>query len=58
MFITVFTIGNAYKDFVGKPEGKTPLWRPSRRLEYNIKVDLKVVGCESVDWIHLSGCCE
>lgn len=54
MLINVFTTGNAYKDFVGKPEGKTPLWRPRRRVEYTIKVDLKDVGCESVGWVLLA----
>jgi hypothetical protein len=33
-----------YKDFVGKPEGKRPLRRPSRRREDNIKMDIQVVG--------------
>jgi hypothetical protein len=29
---------NAYKVFVGKPEGKRPLGRPRSRLEDNIKM--------------------
>ena len=29
---------------VGKPEGKSPLGRPRRRLEDNIKMDLQEVG--------------
>jgi hypothetical protein len=43
---------NAYKMFVGKPEGKRPL---SRSWEDNIKIDLKVIGCECVcvDCTHL-----
>jgi hypothetical protein len=32
---------NAYTIWVGKPEGKTPLERPRRRCEYNIKWDHK-----------------
>jgi hypothetical protein len=32
---------NAYKTWVGKPEGKTLLGRPWRRWEYNIRIDLK-----------------
>jgi hypothetical protein len=32
----------------GKPEGKRPLWRPKRREEDNIRMDLKV-GCCGVD---------
>jgi hypothetical protein len=31
---------NAYKIFVGKPEGKRPLGRPTHRWEDNIKKDL------------------
>jgi hypothetical protein len=29
---------------VGKPEGKRPLGRPSRRWVYNIKMDLTKIG--------------
>jgi hypothetical protein len=29
---------------VGRPEGRRPLGRPSRRWEDNIKMDLKEVG--------------
>ena len=43
-----------YRVLVGKPEGKRPLWRPRRRWEDNIKMDLQEVGCEGVDWIDLS----
>ena len=34
-----------YRVLVGKPEGKTPLGRPRRRWEYNIKMDLQEVEC-------------
>jgi hypothetical protein len=43
-----------YKMLVGKPERKRPLWRPRRRWEDNIKMDLKEMGCVVVDWIHLA----
>ena len=33
-----------YTVLVGKPEGKRPLERPSRRWEDNIKMDLREVG--------------
>ena len=33
-----------HKVLVGKPEGKTPLGRPRRRWEDNIKMDLDEVG--------------
>ena len=42
-----------YKALVGKPEGKRPLGRPSRRWEDNIKMDLQEVGCGGMDWIEL-----
>jgi hypothetical protein len=32
---------NAYRTLVGKPEGKIPLGRLSRRWVYNIKMDLR-----------------
>jgi hypothetical protein len=32
---------NAYRILVVKPEGKRPLWRPRRKLEDNIKMDLR-----------------
>jgi hypothetical protein len=45
---------NAYQILVGKPEGKRPLGRPRRRWEDNIKMDLRKVGLEEVDCIHLA----
>jgi len=33
-----------YTVFVGKPEGKRPLRRPTSRWEDNIKMDLQEVG--------------
>jgi len=38
---------------VGKPKGKRLLWRPRRRWEDNIKMDLQEVGCGGMDWIEL-----
>ena len=34
---------NAYRVFVGEPEGKGPLGKPRRRWEDNIKMDLREV---------------
>jgi hypothetical protein len=34
----------AYRIFVGRPEGRTPLGKPKRRWEENIKIDLQEVG--------------
>jgi hypothetical protein len=45
---------NAYNTLVGKPEGKKPLGRPRRRWEDNIRMDLREVGWEGVDWMHLA----
>jgi hypothetical protein len=45
---------NAYRILVGKPEGKRPRWRHRRRWEYNIRMDLKEIGWEGVDWMHLA----
>jgi hypothetical protein len=39
---------------VGKPEGKRPLGRTRLRLENNIKIDLREVWCEGMDWIELA----
>jgi len=41
---------NANVILVGKPEEK----RLSRRWEYNVKMNLKQLGCEGVDWIKLA----
>jgi hypothetical protein len=41
------------KRLVGKPEVQR-IWRHGRSWEYNIKMDLKQIGCEYVDWIYLA----
>ena len=47
--------GEAYMGFwYGKTEGKRPLGRSRRRLEDNIKMDLKEVRCGCMDWIQLA----
>jgi hypothetical protein len=46
-------VRNAHTILVGKPEGKRPLRRSWCRLEDNIRMDLKEIGWERVDWIHL-----
>jgi hypothetical protein len=45
---------NAYKIVVGKPERKRSLGKPRRRWEDNIRMDLREIGWEGVDWIHLA----
>jgi len=42
-----------YRVLVGKPEGKRPLGKPRHRWEYNIKTDIREVGCGVMDWIEL-----
>jgi hypothetical protein len=39
-----------YRGLVGKPEGKRPLGRPTRRWEDNIKINLQEVACGGLDW--------
>jgi hypothetical protein len=45
---------NAYRILVGKPKGKRPLGRPRRRLVDNIKIHLREVGWDGMDWIDLA----
>jgi hypothetical protein len=39
---------------VGKPEGKRPLERPRHRWVDYIKMDLREIGWDSMDWIDLA----
>jgi len=43
-----------YRVLVGKPEGRSPLGKPRRRWEDNIRKDLREVGCGCVDWMELA----
>jgi hypothetical protein len=44
-----------YKVLSGKPEGRTTLGRPRRRLEDGIRLDLREIGWgDRVDWIRLA----
>jgi hypothetical protein len=45
---------NSYKTSVENPEEKRPRGRPGRRWEENIRIDLREVRWESVDWMHLA----
>jgi hypothetical protein len=45
---------NAYRILVGKPEGKRPLKRPRRRWVDNIKLNLREIEWDGVDWIELA----
>jgi hypothetical protein len=45
---------NAYRILVGKPEGKRPLERPRRRWVNNIKMGLREIEWDGMDWIDLA----
>jgi hypothetical protein len=45
---------NAYRIFVGKPDGMRPLGRPSSRWVDNIKMDLRETKWSGIDWIELA----
>jgi hypothetical protein len=45
---------NAYRILVGKPDGKRPLGRPRCRWVDNIKMDLREIGWDGIDWIELA----
>jgi hypothetical protein len=42
---------NAYRILVGKPEGRRPLGRPRRTWVHNIKIDLREIRWDGVDWV-------
>jgi hypothetical protein len=41
---------NAYRILVRKAEGKRPLGRPRHRWVDNIKMDLREIGWDGMDW--------
>jgi hypothetical protein len=43
----------AYRILVGNPEGKRPLGRPSRRWMNNIKIHLREIVWDGMDWMDL-----
>jgi hypothetical protein len=45
---------NSYRRLMGKPEGRRPLGRPRRRWVDNIKMDLREIGYDGVDWVDLA----
>jgi hypothetical protein len=44
---------NAYRILVGKPEGKRPQGTSRHRLVDNIKMDLREIEWDGMDWIDL-----
>jgi hypothetical protein len=45
---------NAYRILVGKPEGKRPLGRPRHKWVDYIKMVLREIGWDGMDWIDLA----
>jgi hypothetical protein len=45
---------NACRILVGKPEGKRPLGKPRRMWVNNIKMNLKEIELNAMDWIDLA----
>jgi hypothetical protein len=45
---------SVYRIVVGRPESKRPLGRPRRRWEDNIKLGLREIGIDGVNWIRLA----
>jgi hypothetical protein len=46
---------NACRIVVGEPEGKTPLGRSRRRWVDNIKINLREIELDGMDWIDRIG---
>ena len=42
---------SAFKILTGKPRGKSPLGRPRRRWEYNIRINLEEIGINAGNWV-------
>jgi hypothetical protein len=45
---------NAYRILMGKPEGNRPLGRLRRRWVNNIKMVVREIGWDGMDWIDLA----
>jgi hypothetical protein len=45
---------NLYKSFIVKPEEKKPLQTPRSRWEDNIRINLREIRWEGVEWMHLA----
>jgi len=48
------TMRDAYSFWLENLKGIYQLVRPSRRWEDNIRMDLREIGWEGVDWMHLA----
>jgi hypothetical protein len=45
---------NAYRILVGKLEGRRPLGRPRRLWVHNIKMDLREIDWDDIEWMNLA----
>jgi hypothetical protein len=45
---------NCIQDFGRKPERKRSLGRPKRRWDDDIRMNLREIGWEALDWMHLA----
>jgi hypothetical protein len=45
---------HVYRVLVGRPKSKRPVGRPMHRWEDNIKIDLRVIRINGVNWIQLA----
>jgi len=45
---------NTYRILVGEPLGNVHIWRPRKKREDNIKMDIWKVGCVDCRWIELA----
>jgi hypothetical protein len=45
---------NAYRILVRKPDGRRPLGSPRYRWAENINMDIREMGRDCMDWIHLA----
>jgi hypothetical protein len=45
---------NPYRILVGKPEGKRQVGSPRRRWVDSIKIDIREIGWDGMDWIDLA----
>jgi hypothetical protein len=45
---------NAYSILMGKPEEERPLGRPRRNWVHSIRMDLREIVCDGLDWIDVA----
>jgi hypothetical protein len=48
------SINTIFRILVGKLQDRRPLGRPRWRQDNNIRMDVREIGHENADWIHLA----